>query len=242
MQTNLLLMSTCGSIDRKVRDFVWGNTNNSRKIHLLSCYRICCPTLQGGLGLRSAREVNLAFIMKVSWGICTHNDDLWAQLLKSKCMVHSQCSQTLKVALIGGEGFSQLELCWVEDHMEAWNGLKARFWLDPWLPDWGILQGQALKELTNDELNKRCNDFINEDGSRNFVSQMDWLPPETMNHIMAVSSFECWGWGCRPGTWLQMVISLFNLLMPLSDPVLDGDTRLFKVVWKWKGPQRKNLL
>lgn len=125
----------CGSIDRKVRDFVWGNTNNSRKIHLLSCYRICCPTLQGGLGLRSAREVNLAFIMKVSWGICTHNDDLWAQLLKSKCMVHSQCSQTLKVALIGGEGFSQLELCWVEDHMEAWNGLKARFWLDPWLPD-----------------------------------------------------------------------------------------------------------
>ncbi|CAN1797784.1 Putative ribonuclease H protein At1g65750 [Linum perenne] len=36
MQTTVIPISTCEAIDRRIRNFVWGSTNESRKVHLVS--------------------------------------------------------------------------------------------------------------------------------------------------------------------------------------------------------------
>ncbi|CAN1163380.1 Putative ribonuclease H protein At1g65750 [Linum perenne] len=84
MQTTLLPTETCALIDRKIRDFIWGSANGSRKIHHVNWDTICSPKEHGGLGLRSATELNEAFLMKLIWGIVKRPAELWVEVLKSK--------------------------------------------------------------------------------------------------------------------------------------------------------------
>ncbi|CAN1788597.1 Putative ribonuclease H protein At1g65750 [Linum perenne] len=44
-------------IDRKIRNFVWGSTNECMKIHLLSWDEICKPNEHGGLGLKKDKVI-----------------------------------------------------------------------------------------------------------------------------------------------------------------------------------------
>ncbi|CAN1800109.1 Putative ribonuclease H protein At1g65750 [Linum perenne] len=77
MQTTLLPEATCQEIDRKIRNFIWGSKNGERKVHLISWENVCKPKDQGGLGLRSAHELNQAFLMKLTWGMLKKPSKLW---------------------------------------------------------------------------------------------------------------------------------------------------------------------
>ena len=48
---------------------------------------MCQLKLVGGLGLRQARNVNLAFLSKLGWNLIHRRDELWVQALRScyKC-------------------------------------------------------------------------------------------------------------------------------------------------------------
>ncbi|CAN1153186.1 LINE-1 retrotransposable element ORF2 protein [Linum perenne] len=84
MQTVALPASILNAIDCRIRRFVWGGSNDQRKIHLVSWDVICRPKSQGGLGLRKALELNGAFTMKLGWQLLKHLDKLWVRVLTSK--------------------------------------------------------------------------------------------------------------------------------------------------------------
>ncbi|CAN1800035.1 Putative ribonuclease H protein At1g65750 [Linum perenne] len=84
MQTAVLPVHICDGIDRKIRNFIWGSTNGARKIHNINWDMVCRPKSLGGLGLRSARELNRAFIMKLVWGVLSRPEELWVKVLTSK--------------------------------------------------------------------------------------------------------------------------------------------------------------
>ncbi|CAN1132937.1 Putative ribonuclease H protein At1g65750 [Linum perenne] len=86
MQTTLLPVEISNEIDRKIRSFIWDSKNGERKVHLVNWDTVCKPKSQGGLGLRSARELNQAFLMKLIWGMMKRPNDLWVQLLTSTYM------------------------------------------------------------------------------------------------------------------------------------------------------------
>ncbi|CAN1146793.1 Putative ribonuclease H protein At1g65750 [Linum perenne] len=86
MQTTLLPVEICNAIDKKIWDFIWGSFNGERKMHMINWETICIPNNQGGLGLRSARELNQAYLMKLVWGLIKNPTELWADLLISKYM------------------------------------------------------------------------------------------------------------------------------------------------------------
>ncbi|CAN1128763.1 Putative ribonuclease H protein At1g65750 [Linum perenne] len=81
MQTSVLPIETCNEIDKKIRNFVWGSTSEERKVHLISWEKVCTPTEKGGLGLRSARFMNQAYMAKLVFRFFQDPSLLWIQVL-----------------------------------------------------------------------------------------------------------------------------------------------------------------
>ncbi|CAN1793485.1 Putative ribonuclease H protein At1g65750 [Linum perenne] len=57
MQTSVLPCHICESIDRKIRNFVWGSINDCMKIHLMSWTRFVSRRNMAGCGLRRLRNL-----------------------------------------------------------------------------------------------------------------------------------------------------------------------------------------
>ncbi|CAN1146404.1 Putative ribonuclease H protein At1g65750, partial [Linum perenne] len=66
-QTTILLTTICEAIDKKIRRFVWGSTPEHKKIHMVSWERVCTPKVNGGLGLRRAKDLNFTYLIKLTF-------------------------------------------------------------------------------------------------------------------------------------------------------------------------------
>lgn len=64
MQSSVLPRGTCDEVDKLCRQFIWGDEENHRTVHLIKWNTLCQPKEFGGLGLRSTRAANTAFILK----------------------------------------------------------------------------------------------------------------------------------------------------------------------------------
>ena len=47
------------------RSFLWGSSQERKKIHIVNWEVVCQPKLNGGLGLRHLRDTNGMFMAKV---------------------------------------------------------------------------------------------------------------------------------------------------------------------------------
>ncbi|CAN1771048.1 Putative ribonuclease H protein At1g65750 [Linum perenne] len=190
MQTAFLPVSLCDKIDRKIRNFIWGSSNGVRRVHNVNWETVCKPKSLGGLGLRSARELNQAFLMKVAWGIISQLNELWVQTLVSKYLVRNELGFTLKRKT----GFSAL---W-RGVLKVWNytlqgiqwsikdGRKTRFWLDRWL-DSGIILRDFVLNSQGVDLSLVVADFILPNGSWNLEAISGCLPNEVVVQIMGMT-------------------------------------------------------
>ncbi|CAN1188822.1 Putative ribonuclease H protein At1g65750 [Linum perenne] len=84
MQAAVLPATTCEAIDRRIRNFVWGSTSEERKTHLVSWEQICKSKELGGLGLRLARDLNTAYLVKLAFTFKQRPELLWVRILHSK--------------------------------------------------------------------------------------------------------------------------------------------------------------
>lgn len=84
MQTNLLPVTICDNINKLNRNFVWGDSPEKKKIHLVKWEQVCKPLEEGGLGIRDTRTNNLANLSKVGWKLIENDIGLWAKVLKAK--------------------------------------------------------------------------------------------------------------------------------------------------------------
>lgn len=73
MSSVMLPKSTLASLDKISRSFLWESSAERRKQHLLSWKMVCRPKKNGGLGIRSAKDMNLVLVSKVGWRLL--NDD-----------------------------------------------------------------------------------------------------------------------------------------------------------------------
>lgn len=84
MQTTKLPRSTCDDMDKVARRFLWGGTEEQRKIYLVSWEQVTKETVNGGLGIRSMRQANSAFLTKLGWRVIAEPNTLWSQVLRHK--------------------------------------------------------------------------------------------------------------------------------------------------------------
>ena len=83
-QTTKLPTSICDNVEKVCRDFIWGDTEEKRKVHLVAWRDLCKPRMAGGLGMRNLKLCNQAFLMKIAWGMVHNPEALWVQVLKTK--------------------------------------------------------------------------------------------------------------------------------------------------------------
>lgn len=88
MQTILLPKGVTDTIERSICKFIWGSSSGSNKrgIHLVSWEKLTEPKNNGGLGLRSMANMNLALLAKLGWRLITEHNSLWAKVMGAKYM------------------------------------------------------------------------------------------------------------------------------------------------------------
>lgn len=87
MSTIMLPMSTLNQLDKIARAFIWGSSEGNRKQHLVSWNKVCKPKGEGGLGIRLAKEMNIALLAKLGWRLLNTEDALWVKILRRKFRV-----------------------------------------------------------------------------------------------------------------------------------------------------------
>ncbi|MCI33774.1 RNA-directed DNA polymerase (Reverse transcriptase) [Trifolium medium] len=80
MQVSWLPQSICDTIDQTTRNFIWRDSNN-KGIHLVGWDKIAPPKIQGGLGIRPAREASICLLEKIVWDMAQSSNKLWVDLL-----------------------------------------------------------------------------------------------------------------------------------------------------------------
>jgi len=172
MSAILLPVSTLDTLDRYSRTFLWGSTMEKKKQHLLSWRKICKPKAEGGIGLRSARDMNKALVAKVGWRLLQDKESLWARVVRKKYKVggvqdtswlkpQPRWSSTWRSVAVGLREVVVKGVGWVPG-----DGCTIRFWLDRWL-----LQ-EPLVELGTDMI---------PEGERIKVAADYWLPGSGWN-------------------------------------------------------------
>ena len=84
MQCHALPIKTCSAIDKLNRDFLWGSTQEKRKLHLVNWNVVTLPKLYGGLGIFKMRARNEALLAKLCWRIANNPEALWAKTIIKK--------------------------------------------------------------------------------------------------------------------------------------------------------------
>lgn len=79
--------STLERLDNMSRSFLWGSKNEKRRLHLLAWDRVYLLRLEGGLGIRSAQQMNTALLAKLGWRLIHDENRLWTRVLRSKYKV-----------------------------------------------------------------------------------------------------------------------------------------------------------
>lgn len=76
--------SICDEVDKKVRGFLWGNTDEKTRMHLVAWNTVTKPKDEGGLGLCSMRQANASFLAKLGWRVLEEPQTQWPRVILRK--------------------------------------------------------------------------------------------------------------------------------------------------------------
>lgn len=137
MQATKIPSSICDKLDKLNRNFLWGDTDEKGKIHLLSWDKVCKPKVKGGLSLKMTANMNHAMLAKARWRIVQKDEGLWCKVFEKKYLQrksildenynrHIGCSSTWS-SVIHGAKFLRSGITW-----RVGNGDSINFWNDNW--------------------------------------------------------------------------------------------------------------
>lgn len=89
MQLIQMLMGILKSLDRLCRRCIWGEEDNSTRMHSIRWTILCKPKRNGGLGFRRALDINKVLLSKLIWRLHTESDQPWVLLMKEKYRLDS---------------------------------------------------------------------------------------------------------------------------------------------------------
>ncbi|KAF7812935.1 ribonuclease H [Senna tora] len=134
MQHSSIPIGITKEIEKIERGFLWGSTNEKRKMHQLSWSTVCMPKDAGGFGIRSLTEMNKAFKLKLLWQILSNQNRLWVKIILNKYKIGSYPNPVLSSKNTDSKLWKEMCKLWPEFvenvHWEIGNGSKTSFWND----------------------------------------------------------------------------------------------------------------
>ncbi|KAA3460139.1 reverse transcriptase [Gossypium australe] len=245
MQSLAIPKGVCDEIEKIARQFIWGGSAGNTKIALVGWESICQPRNRGGLGIRHLQDHNNSFLMKIGFNLVTRKEALWAQVLRSKYGWKNQLPESI-IKSQSSHLWKSLSKVWPllrENLMwSVGDGSTIRGWKDNWIPDIGPLLSYAPAQ-NRLNLDNTLKDWVLPDGSWKVDMLRLWLPDDKLKRIVSIPPPHpddgedriIWA---RSGSGSFSIRSAYWALKENSWRPKDDD---WKIVWKYKGPQRVKI-
>lgn len=245
MQSTKLPRSTCDEIDRRNKSFLWGEMEGEKKVHLVAWETVNKSKGDGGLGIKSMRQVNSAFLAKLGWRLLAEPKSLWSRVLRAK-YCDNRCDmdmfQTRKNASNAWRGImSSIDVVRKGINMAVGNGARTFFWHHKWAAN------RPLIELAIVEPPLHIQDVTVQEM---WDPQVGWMVDKFANYLSAeilqkISAFELiedeevvdevfWNGSASGGFSLG---SAMHLVQGNADEARVVDEN-WKWIWKLPVPQR----
>ncbi|CAN1142459.1 Putative ribonuclease H protein At1g65750 [Linum perenne] len=245
MQTSVLPVTICDLIDQRIRSFVWGSEQGQRKLHLVNWENLCKPKELGGLGLRSARELNQAYLLKLAWGILKQPSELWVDVMLTKYFTRTQHGLIPRATKRFSSLWRGIKEVWPYLNLGLqWSirsGKETKFWSERWLDSGLILQTVVA---TPDLIvpNNSVADFCKPDNSWDIEKLSASLPADAVAQVLGMDppnpslGQDTPTWGLE-GMGKYTVRSGYALITEnQSDNTAENER--WKTIWNWQGPNK----
>ncbi|XP_050386279.1 uncharacterized protein LOC126802669 [Argentina anserina] len=144
METTKFPIRFYEKMDKLNRDFLWGDTEAKKNVHLVNWDTVCQPKSITGLGIKKTSEMNQAMLAKLSWRFMQKDAVLWANMFQEKYLkdmditdhdfcAHSDCSSVWRSIFHSAHLFRK-NLKW-----RVGNGKKINFWHDVWVSSLSLI-------------------------------------------------------------------------------------------------------
>jgi len=243
MQTAKLPRSLCDELDRKNRSFLWGGNAEQRKIHHVNWATITKSKDYGGLGLRSMRQANTAFSMKLGWRVLTEKDSLWSRILRSK-YCKGRCDMNMfqektNVSNVWRGILDSANYLRQGLRMEVGNGQQTLFWHHHWVLNKPLSQ-LVLSEIPTQIKDLPVSDFWDDENGWKWDLFSELLPEETLK---AIASYTVtvgdenndefiWDGSAHGGFSVKSALAIIRNEAP------ETNEGLWRLIWRLKIPQR----
>ncbi|KAL1150109.1 hypothetical protein V6Z11_A10G235500 [Gossypium hirsutum] len=138
MQSLMILRGVCLKIEKLVRHFIWGCTDNHPKMSLVGWDSIYQPRARGGLGFRNLEDRNKSFLMKIGFILVSKSDALWVRVLRFKCSWKDQISNSISKNQCSHLWRALAKIWPLFCENLIWSlgdSSTVRCWNDPWISD-----------------------------------------------------------------------------------------------------------
>ena len=149
MQGAALPVHVCEKLDKINRDFLWGSTNEKRRMNMVGWNKIIKSKEEWGLGIQEARAKNIALLSKLNWRTYQEQEAPWAKVILNKYCSSSRVrsrdpeklpsSPNWKVINLGFPTFKK-GIFW-----GIGNGIGVSVWLDNWINRRAMIEGPPIK-------------------------------------------------------------------------------------------------
>lgn len=145
MQCHNLHTKTTNSINKTIRDFIWGSSDKGRRIHLLHWNITTLPRKLGGLQIWYAKYQNTTLLSSLAWRFHSPaNNQIWKSILNRKYLTFSSHNPSKPNPFIVPPLNPKSSFIW-KNLTHGWKTMinysrsiigdetTIRFWLDPWI-------------------------------------------------------------------------------------------------------------
>ena len=248
MQSAKLPRATCDELDRKARKFLWGGNETVKKTHLVAWENVSKQKGEGGLGIRSMRQANAAFLAKLGWRILTEPDALWARVLRSK-----YCAGRCDVHMFKASPGASNAWRGITDHIDvlkkgiSWavgNGTKVMFWKHNWATKKPLID-LATSEVPGEFQDVHVKDLWDKNTGWKYELFAQYLAAETLELIEAhdvlddEEAIDEVYWNGSPSGGFT-VSSTIQIVRNSSNLDMVNNSR-WKKIWRAPVPQRVRM-
>ena len=240
MQSARLPRSVCDELDKKIRRFLWGGTALERKPHLVAWGKVIQEKAHGGLGIRSMRQLNTAFLMKLNWRLKTQPHTLWARILQEK-YCRRQDLERLPDRRVSNSNvwrgiMDTIELTSKGMGMAIGDGRLTNFWTHKWLDGQQLLD-HALSQIPEQHYPLRVCDYWLPGSGWDWPRLSQLLPSDILRRIAsfelpmeAIDDQPIWV-GSKSGDF--RINSAIQLVQSVVDARLDHLATTTSTTWSW---------